>query len=123
MCCRSVGLVQRVLERNGIPSVSLSMVPDFTASVGAPRVAGIEYPHSRPLGRAGDADGQRAVLHATLEVLVSAQWPGTVIDLPFLWPDPAAVVLKEKIDLPPISQLIRRQPRLLEKLISGELDG
>jgi hypothetical protein len=42
------------------------MIPEFTASVGAPRVAGIELPFGRPLGLPGDRAGQRGVLHATL---------------------------------------------------------
>lgn len=62
------------------------MIPDFTASVGAPRVAGIEFPFGRPLGLPGDRAGQRAVLRATLEVVSFARAPGTVIQLPFQWP-------------------------------------
>jgi hypothetical protein len=37
------------------------MIPEFTASVGAPRVAGIDYPFGRPMGLPGDQAGQRAL--------------------------------------------------------------
>src|SRR5262245_57511132 len=120
MCCRSVGLVQRVIERSGVSTVSLSMIPDLTASVGAPAIAAVEPPPSRPLGKPGDADGQRAVLSAALAVLESAREPGMVVHLPFTWPEPARQVVKEAIDPPPIAKLIREQPLLLQNLISGD---
>jgi D-proline reductase (dithiol) PrdB len=75
-----------VLEVQGIATVALSMIPEFTASVVAPRVAGIEFPFGRPLGLPGHRAGQRAVLQATLEVVSVARAPGTVLQLPFRWP-------------------------------------
>src|SRR2546426_6709798 len=56
-CSRSVGLVQRRLEASGIATVTLSWMPDLTRAVGVPRLAGIGYPLSRPLGRPHDAEG------------------------------------------------------------------
>ena len=46
----------RELEASGIATVCLSMIPELTRATGAPRVAGIAYPLSRPMGRPGDAD-------------------------------------------------------------------
>lgn len=85
------------------------MIPEFTASVGAPRVAGIEFPFGRPLGLPGDRAGQRAVLTAALEVASLAQAPGTVIQLPFAWPQSPH---DARADPPPIVQLIKRKPWL-----------
>jgi hypothetical protein len=116
-----VGLVQRVLEESGIPSVSLSMIPDFTRATGAPRLAGIAYPMSRPMGRPGDADGQRAVLRALLGVLESAQAPGGVVELPFAWPESPARARKGSDVHPPIAQLLARKPWLLARLYAGEI--
>ncbi len=76
-----MGLVQRVLEASGISTVALSMIPDLTRAVGVPRLAGISYPFGRPLGSPHDADSQRAVLRATLEVLASASRPDTDVEL------------------------------------------
>src|SRR5512146_584718 len=62
-------MVRRVLEADVIPTVSISMIPDGTRSVGSPRVARIACPMSRLVGRPGDAAGQREVptfLRATL---------------------------------------------------------
>ena len=116
-----MGLVQRVLESAGIPTVSLSMIPDFTRAVGVPRLAGIAYPMSRPMGRPGDATGQRNVLNALLDVLTSATAPDTYVELPFTWPETPAQARKGSDVHPPIAQLLARKPWLLPKLYSGEI--
>jgi len=118
-----VGLVQRVIEASGIPTVALSMIPAFTRAVGVPRLAGIAYPLSRPMGRPGDADGQRAVLRALLELLESAREPDTYVELPFTWPETPAQARKGAQIHPPIAKLLMRKPWLLAKLYSGEIPG
>ena len=110
-----------MLEANGIPTVSLSMIPDFTRAAGVPRLAGISYPMSRPMGRPGDADGQRAVLRALLEVLDTAAGPDTYVELPFEWPETPAQARKGSDVSPPIAKLLARKPWLLIKMYTGEL--
>ena len=97
------------------------MIPDLTRSVGVPRLAGISYPMGRPLGRPHDADGQRAVLRATLELLVSASGPDTYNELPFEWPESPAQARNTSKDLPPppIVDLLKKKPWLLPRLYSG----
>jgi hypothetical protein len=118
-----VGLVQRVLEARGIPTVALSMIPDLTRAVGVPRLAGISYPFGRPLGQPHDADGQRAVLRATLEVLASASGPDTYVELPFQWPESPAKARNASRDLapPPIVELLKMKPWLLADLYTGRI--
>lgn len=116
-----MGLVQRVLEAGGIPTVSLSMIPAFTRAVGVPRLAGLSYPMSRPMGRPGDADGQRAVLGATLALLDGAMAPDTYVELPFMWPETPALARKGSDVQPPIARLLARKPWLLARLYSGDV--
>jgi hypothetical protein len=118
-----VGLVQRVLEANGIPTVALSMIPELTRAVGVPRLAGIGYPMGRPLGQPDDADGQRAVLRATLELLATAQGPDTYVELPFEWPESPARARNASRDLPPppIVELLSKKPWLVVNLYSGRI--
>lgn len=98
------------------------MIPDFTAAPGAPRVAGIAYPLSRPLGNPGDEHGQRDILRAALAVLEEAEGPGAVTTLPFTWPEPAKQVRREKLsDPPPIAKLLVKKPWLYFKLVSGDI--
>jgi hypothetical protein len=118
-----VGLVQRVLEASGIPTVALSMIPELTRAVGVPRLAGISYPMGRPLGRPHDADGQRAVLRATLELLPSASGPDTYVELPFEWPETPAQARNASKDLAPapIVELLKKKPWLVANLYSGRI--
>ncbi len=85
-----MGLVARVIEAAGIPTVTLNMLWPFQRLVGMPRVAAIEHPFGRPFGDVGDAQTQRAVLRAALAVFEKATTPGYVEHLPFVWhEDPA----------------------------------
>lgn len=118
-----MGLVQRAIEESGIATVTLSWIPDLTRAVGVPRLAGISYPASRPLGRPHDADGQRAVLQATLEILTTATAPDTYVELPFEWPDSP---LRARLDSkdhppPPIVGLLLQKPWLVANLYSGRI--
>jgi hypothetical protein len=118
-----VGLVQRVLESSGIPTVTLSMIPDLTRAVGVPRLAGISYPMGRPLGRPHDSDGQRAVLRSMLELLGAARGPDTYIELPFVWPESPAQARNASKDVPPppIVELLTKKPWLLANLLTGHI--
>ena len=97
------------------------MIPDLTRAVGMPRLAGISYPIGRPLGNPHDADGQRAVLRATLELLASASGPDAYVELPFQWPESPAKARNASRDLkpPPIVGLLQRKPWLVANLYGG----
>lgn len=115
-----MGLVAREIEASGISTIVLSNIAQFTASVGAPRVASIPFPGSQPLGPPAEEDTQSAILLATLEALETIQEPGTIIDLPFSWPKGVPMALKPPVP-PPIAKLIMKRPWLLAKFISGDI--
>ena len=80
----------------------LTPTHEFNRQVGIPRSAAIEYPYGRPLGEAGDREGQRRVLRATLDVLAGAARPGEVRHLPFTWPQEAKHTKWQPPDMSPI---------------------
>lgn len=98
-------------------------MPDLTASVGAPRVAAIEYPLGRTLGQPGDVAGQMAVLRATFAALQAIRTPGEVAHLPFEWPEPPKQVKNEPPEAPPIAKYLARNPWFLPKLLSRNVPG
>jgi len=106
-------------------TVTLSWMPELTRKVGVPRLAGISYPLSRPLGRPGDADGQRAVLRATLDLLERATGPDFYVELPFEWPETAARARNASKGVPPspIESLLMKQPWLIPNLYGGRIPG
>ena len=97
-----MGLVARVIEAAGIPTVILSMMPAYQPTVGAPRVAAISHPFGRPFGDVGDTDTHGAVLRAALGVLETARKPGEVIHLPFQWPGEPKMAKWEPAEPSPI---------------------
>lgn len=118
-----MGVLQRVLEAGGISTVSLSMIPKLTRSQSVPRLAGISYPMSRPMGMPGDAEGQLSVLKATVTLLETATAPDTYEELSFQWPQSPARARKETKpqDNPPIVGLLKRRPWLIARLYSGNI--
>ncbi len=116
-----MGLAQREIEQAGITTITLSNIPELTASVSAPRIAAIEYPFGRTLGQPGDRDGQMAVLEATLRAVEEMDTPGDVRHLPFEWRESAKKAQGHPPQPPPIVNLLKRRPWLVPKLISREV--
>jgi hypothetical protein len=83
-----VGLVARVLEREGIPTVSLTSALDITERIRPPRAAFLNFPLGNPTGRPHDAEGQRQILRDVLCLAETAPEAGEIVELPYAWPDP-----------------------------------
>lgn len=93
------------------------MIPELTASAGAPRIAAIEHPFGVTLGRPGDSAGQLSVLRAALRALEVMAQPGEVVHLPFEWTS------TEKLDFlppaaPPIARYLVRHPWALPRFLN-----
>jgi hypothetical protein len=84
-----VGLVARVFEREGIPTVTLTSALDITKRVRPPRSAFLNFPLGNQAGPPGRPDLQREIVKSALALLVSATNPGEIVALPLEWPDPA----------------------------------
>jgi len=112
-----VGLVQREIEAAGFSTISLSMMPELTNSVGVPRNAAIEHPFGLTLGLPGDAARQLAVLRATLRALEEISQPGSVVHLPFEW-DASEKVNIYPPEAPPIARFLRRHPWHIPKFLN-----
>ena len=82
-----MGLVARVLEREGIPTVSLTSAIDITERIRPPRAAVLNFPLGNPTGRPHDPEGQRAILRDVLCLAETATEPGAIVQLPYQWPD------------------------------------
>ena len=80
-----MGLVQRVIEEAGIPTVSISITRKYTAEVKAPRAVFLRWPMGHPLGEPFHVKQQATVLKRALKALEEIETPGTIIDLPYRW--------------------------------------
>lgn len=69
MCCQTVCLVQAALEREGITTVSLSLLREVTAQLKPPRALWVPFPMGFPLGEPNNADLQHETIAAALKLL------------------------------------------------------
>jgi hypothetical protein len=69
VCHQTVGLVQAALEADGIPTASITMLPEISARIGTPRALEVPFPLGYPLGHADDPPLQLAILRQALRLL------------------------------------------------------
>ena len=79
-------MLARVIESSGIPTVTVTMMPELSQKYRASRVLGVEFPFGHSFGAVGDGAMQRATLHAALDLLVTAPAPEVRVDLDTVWP-------------------------------------
>jgi D-proline reductase (dithiol) PrdB len=83
-----VPVLARWIERAGIPTVVVTMMPAVAEERVTPRVVGVEFPFGHAFGMPGDKRMQRAVLDLALRVLAGAGAPGSRVDVDVEWPVP-----------------------------------
>ena len=66
-------------------TISMTVQPHITATVGAPRAVFLRYPAGNQVGEAGKPQQQRTILAAVLEVATTMQTPGTIVEFPYRW--------------------------------------
>ncbi len=80
-----MGLIQREIERAGIPTVGISIVRDYSAKVKPSRTVFLRWPFGHPLGEPGNIAQQRTILAEALRALKTIDTPGAITDLPYRW--------------------------------------
>ena len=85
MCHQSVGLLQGAIERQGIPTISVTVRPEITAHANVSRACYVRFPTGNPMGSPNEPGQQLMILTAVLEQLVKIQEPGTIVELPYRW--------------------------------------
>jgi hypothetical protein len=80
-----VGLIQREIERRGIPTIGVSIVREYSEKVKPPRTVFLRWPFGHPFGEPFNIAQQRVVLAEALRALYAISDPGVIIDLPYRW--------------------------------------
>jgi hypothetical protein len=80
-----VGLVQRAIEAEGIPTVGISILREVTEKVRPPRSVFLRYPFGHPLGEAFNVAQQRTILLDALAALETITEPGTILEPGYVW--------------------------------------
>ena len=89
-----MGVVSRVVEQAGIPTVCISTGRDLTAKVKPPRSLFLNFPMGNTFGRSGDVATQTQVLRMALDLVVNATEAGVLVDAPLQWHEPFTLELK-----------------------------
>ena len=82
-----MGLIGRVIEAAGVPTLAMTSAWDITEAVAPPRSVYLHAPLGHQTGAPGDAEGQRAVVRAALEAGVAIEQPGQIAQLAWPWKD------------------------------------
>ena len=80
-----MGLIQRAIEAEGIPTIGISILKEVTQTVRPPRSVFVRYPFGHPLGRAFNVKQQRTILLDALRGLETITEPGTILEPGHLW--------------------------------------
>jgi D-proline reductase (dithiol) PrdB len=80
-----VGLIARIVEEGGIPTISASSARDVTESVKPPRSVFVNFPLGHTTGKPFDRELQMKIIKDAFDALKSIKEPGTIIDLPYQW--------------------------------------
>jgi D-proline reductase (dithiol) PrdB len=80
MCHQSAGLIQSIVEKAGIPTVSVTVLREITERVAPPRALFLDSPLGYPLGAPGDAALQTRIILAALALLTERVPPAIVRD-------------------------------------------
>ncbi|TDJ64737.1 MAG: hypothetical protein E2O35_08330 [Proteobacteria bacterium] len=79
-------MLARTIEQAGIPTVTVTMMPDLASKTRVSRVLGVEFPFGQAFGMVNDLAMQREVVVAALRLLEQAHGPEIRVDLDIEWP-------------------------------------
>jgi hypothetical protein len=75
MCHQAVGLIQAEIERRGISTASITLMPEVTRAVRPPRALSVPFALGYPLGAPEDPPLQRKLLRALLALIAEDDVP------------------------------------------------
>jgi D-proline reductase (dithiol) PrdB len=75
-----------MFEAAGISTVMVTNMPYWSEKIGVPRSLAVEFPFGHILGQPDDRGQQMRVIEQALDVLETAQAPGTIVHSQEVWP-------------------------------------
>jgi len=82
MCHQSGGLLQSIIEKAGIATVSISLLTEVTRRVAPPRVLAVDRPLGYPLGEPHNRELQTRIMLAAFELLPRAVAEPLLVSFP-----------------------------------------
>ena len=85
MCHQSVGLIARVVEEAGIPTLCMTSALDITNAVKPPRAVFVNFPLGHQTGKPNQPELQKRIVLDALHQFETIARPGTIVELPYIW--------------------------------------
>ena len=82
---QSVGLLQNIIEREGIPTVAVAFATDLERLDATPRALSVRFPYGAPFGNPLNRWLQTRVLGEALALLDEAKEPNTIRASAYRW--------------------------------------
>ena len=76
-------MVQRAIEKAGIPTIIVAALPPVVRQTGTPRAVAPLVPMGANMGAPHNVEQQTQILTAALENLENIQTPGKIVPLPY----------------------------------------
>ena len=83
-----MGLIQRMVEEAGIPTIYMGNEPDRIACIKPPRFLQVKFARGSMFGEPGNVSRQRRILLDALDALQTMTQPGEIRELPYQWKRP-----------------------------------
>jgi hypothetical protein len=118
-----VPVLARLMETAGLSTIVVTNMPFWAERIGVPRTLAVEFPFGQILGQPHNKEQQRRVMGQALEVLASADEPGTIVHSQEVWPIPLEEAMRQSHPEtpPPITgQMGRYIGQFLRGLRRGE---
>jgi len=90
-----VPVLAREIERTGIPTVLVTMIPDLAMKFRLSRVVGVEFPFGHNFGLPGNDALMEKVARTACRALEEAHEPGYRIDVDAEWPVPREIAYRD----------------------------
>ena len=87
-------MLARVIESLGIPTVTVTMMPDLAQKFRLSRIVGVEFPFGHSFGTPHNDDLMLTVARAAATALEEAGGPGYRLDVASEWPVPIEMAYK-----------------------------
>jgi hypothetical protein len=87
-------VLARTLEKAGLSTIFVTNMPFWAEKIGVPRTLAVEFPFGHVLGQPNNLAQQMSVILEALEVLRTADGPGSIVHSQQKWPLPADVTIQ-----------------------------
>ena len=105
-------MLARVIESNGIPTVTVTMMPELAAKFRLSRIVGVEFPFGHSFGTPHNDELMLTVAKTAAQALEESGAPGYRLDVPEAWPVPVEIAYKtwQPAEASPIvAQMLRQR--------------